>query len=647
MHPLSMNRLPMRKSLLAGLITACWASVFPLHAEDTITVNAASLQDAGKLVTATKTLSLTASDGAGLLATLPGFNQIRNGGSNGDPIMRGMFGSRLNILADGGNLQGGCGSRMDAPTSYMSPNSFDLLEVVKGPQTVLWGPMASAGTLLFERSPEHFTQPAIKGDISLLQGSHGRSDQAISLVAGSQTGWLRADANRSQAKDYKAGDGSVVPSLWRKWNAGVMLGWTPTDSDLVELAVNGGDGEARYAGRGMDGAKFLRKSVALKIEKNDVSEYIRKLSWRSYYNSTDHVMDNFSLRQPPMMKMSSQVGSVVYGSRFSMEWEQGNTLLTSGFDAQLNQHRKKQSQGWQADAETRQLGLFTQWQQTLDDESKIVVGGRVDNIQANDLRPTREGRRQSWLPGAFARYEHIFPDTHVMAWSGVGYTERFPDYWELFSGKAGSQSFRRLKTEKTLQWDSGVEYRSESIDYWLSSWVNKVNDYILFDYSTPASQAINVAAWTLGGEAGMGWRFAPNWKLAGSVAYTRGENLSQHRPLPQLPPLDGKVELSYGMDKWDTTLSWRAVAAQTRVAQDQGNVTGRDLGRSPGFSLVSLSANYRFNNHLKLGAGIDNIFNKQYSEHLNGAGNKLFGFSTNQRIPEPGRSGWINIEYKF
>ncbi|MEW5561998.1 hypothetical protein AB1287_17410 [Enterobacter asburiae] len=33
-------------------------------------------------------------------------SQICNGGSNGDPVFRGIFDSRLNILADGGNLQG-------------------------------------------------------------------------------------------------------------------------------------------------------------------------------------------------------------------------------------------------------------------------------------------------------------------------------------------------------------------------------------------------------------------------------------------------------------------------------------------------------------------------------------------------------------
>ncbi|MFO6243085.1 TonB-dependent receptor plug domain-containing protein, partial [Pseudomonas aeruginosa] len=71
-----------------------------------------------------------ASDGADYLKTIPGFAVIRNGGSNGDPVLRGMFGSRLNILTNGGMMLGACPNRMDAPTSYISPETYDKLTVI-------------------------------------------------------------------------------------------------------------------------------------------------------------------------------------------------------------------------------------------------------------------------------------------------------------------------------------------------------------------------------------------------------------------------------------------------------------------------------------------------------------------------------------
>ncbi len=97
-----------------------------------------------------------ASDGSDYLKTIPGFSQIRAGGTNGDPVFRGMFGSRLRILTNNGEMLGACPARMDAPSSYISPESFDLLTLTKGPQTVLWGPGNSAGTIRFDREQPRF-----------------------------------------------------------------------------------------------------------------------------------------------------------------------------------------------------------------------------------------------------------------------------------------------------------------------------------------------------------------------------------------------------------------------------------------------------------------------------------------------------------
>ena len=45
-----------------------------------------------------------ASDGADYLKTIPGFGALRNGGTNGDPVLRGMSGSRLNLLTNDGAI---------------------------------------------------------------------------------------------------------------------------------------------------------------------------------------------------------------------------------------------------------------------------------------------------------------------------------------------------------------------------------------------------------------------------------------------------------------------------------------------------------------------------------------------------------------
>ncbi len=72
-----------------------------------------------------------ATDGADYLQSIMGFNAIKNGGTNGDVTFRGMFGSRIKILTDGTENLGACPARMDAPTSYINPESYDRITVIK------------------------------------------------------------------------------------------------------------------------------------------------------------------------------------------------------------------------------------------------------------------------------------------------------------------------------------------------------------------------------------------------------------------------------------------------------------------------------------------------------------------------------------
>ncbi|WP_297323555.1 TonB-dependent receptor plug domain-containing protein, partial [uncultured Bartonella sp.] len=140
----------------------------------TVVVTSAAMSSPLNVITDPKAprQPIPASDGADYLKTIPGFSTIRNGGTNGDPVFRGQFGSRLNIVNDGSVIMGGCPGRMDNPTSYISPESYDRLTIVKGPQTVRRGPTGSAATILFERDPQHFDEFTVKGDSSIVAGTN-------------------------------------------------------------------------------------------------------------------------------------------------------------------------------------------------------------------------------------------------------------------------------------------------------------------------------------------------------------------------------------------------------------------------------------------------------------------------------------------
>lgn len=201
MHPCFL-RHPLVIALACACATPVVAHADAVHASDAATLDRV-------VVTAAPVSPLTyetdptlprqpvpASDGADYLKTIPGFTALRNGGTNGDPVLRGMFGSRLNLLTNDGSMPGACPARMDNPLSYVAPETYDRLVVVKGPQTVLWGPGASAGTVRFERDTPRFDAPGLRVDGSLLGGSHGRNDQVLDATAGASRGYARLSANR-------------------------------------------------------------------------------------------------------------------------------------------------------------------------------------------------------------------------------------------------------------------------------------------------------------------------------------------------------------------------------------------------------------------------------------------------------------------
>ena len=631
----------------------------PTKTLDEVVVTAIHDQSAVQVVTDPKIprQPIPASDAADYLQTIPGFSAVRSGGTNGDPVFRGQFGSRLPLLTNGTQMLGACPGRMDTPSSYIAPETFDVLTLIKGPQTVLWGPGASAGVVRFERERPDFAAGPVNFTASLLGASAGRNDQNADLAAGNDQFYARISANHSHGQDYKDGDGTSIPSGWNKWNADAALGWTPDADTLVELSAGAGDGWARSAARGMDGTQFRRDSLGLRLQKQNITPWLSKVEAQIYRNEADHLMDNFQRRPlpPGKMAMASNVKRVVTGGRIAATLQPTPALTADiGLDLQRNTHEGRSGMGmsylnkpWVRDAKFANLGLFSElrWQAA---PSTLWVGGlRLDRAQAWDYRnpASTHKRDESALPSGFVRWEQTLA-SGATTYVGLGHVQRFPDYWELISGKAGNV-FATLEPEKTTQLDVGANWKGQNWQFWTSAYVGMVRDFILFDYASNPSKARNIDARTAGFELGGSYKLAPAWTAQATVAYTWGSNRSDGTALPQMPPLEARLGLDYAQGPWTAGALWRLVAAQHRYTQDQGNVVGRDMGASSGFGVLSLHASYRVQRQLKITVGVDNLLDKTYAEHLNLAGNAGFGFPANTRLNEPGRTLWLRADMQF
>ena len=394
-----------------------------------------------------------ATDGADYLQNIMGFSAIKNGGTNGDVTFRGMFGSRIKMLVDGSENLGACPARMDAPTSYIQPESFDKITVIKGPQTVQYANTGSAATVIFEREPEKLTQEKpYRGQASVVVGSYGRLDHNVEAAIGDEHKYARLNVNRSIADDYKDGDQQSVHSNWERWNADLALGWKPTDDSWLELRAGKGDGEAAYAGRSMDGSQFKRESLGLHAEQKNITEVIKKVEAQVDYSYNDHVMDNFSLRTPPMTtmnmhgmdmtvpnKMSMRVDRRTLHTRLAVTTDWDKFSVVSGVDTQQNKHggdmvmyaMPSMSSPYAEDLKFQSYGAFSEWTYAFSSDQKLVAGARVDQVKIDNLENAKN--RKETVPSGFIRIEKTLPEHGLKTYAGVGYVERTPDFWELYS----------------------------------------------------------------------------------------------------------------------------------------------------------------------------------------------------------------------
>lgn len=670
--------------LSAAICVACYsvttysAEVQPAQILTPIVVTAQQGNDANGLIVHADpkqpTQPIPAVDGAAYLQSIVGFNQIKNGGANGDVTFRGMFGSRIKILTDGTENLGACPSRMDNPTSYISPESYDKITVIKGPQTVQYAHTGSAATVIFERESEKLTsEKPYRGQASVMVGSYGRLDHNVETAVGDETKYVRLNANRSVADSYQDGAGHTVPSDWEKWNADLAFGWTPNEDTWVELKGGKSDGEAVYAGRSMDGSKFARESLGLHVEKKNISDVIKQVEAQVDYSYNDHVMDNFRLRTPPTTtmtmhgmsmtvpnKMEMEVTRRTLNVRAAMTSEWDKVSLITGIDSQQNKHggnmimyaMPSMNSPFATNMKFESYGAFGELSYQLSDQNKLVTGARIDQTQIDNLKTDTE--RKETLPSGFIRLESQFAD-QLKTYAGLGYVERVPDYWELFSTQyyQTGTTFDHLNNEKTTQFDAGYQYEQGAFKSWASVYAGLIQDYILVAYTPTGSmgkleaKSRNVDATIAGAEAGVGYQFTDTIQADVSAMYTWGENTTDHRALPQIAPLEGRFNLRYVQDKYNLGLLWRVVAAQDRTSYREGNIIGYDVEDSKGFGTLSLNGTYNLQKGIDLSVGVDNVFDKNYAEHLNKLGSSGFGYAATEQFNNIGRNYWARISMKF
>ena len=650
----------LRTGLAAAVSLAAWQAAAAEPAMSTMVITAPAMTDPYRVSTDARTpqLPLPAADGGAFLKSIPGFSVSRKGGTSGDPELRGLGGSRLNILADGANILGGCGGRMDPPTAYIFPQAYDRVEVIKGPQSVRYG-VAPAGVVRFERDKPELSESTVEGFASTTLGSNDRFDLVGDITAGNREGYVRLIGTLSDQDNYEDGDGEEVHSSYNRWSGTAIVGWTPDPDTRIELAFDRSDAEAAYDDRGMDGTEFDRTGYTLTASRRDITPWLDEVELQLYYNDVDHVMDNYTLRQPPGMPMVQNPDRRTLGGRLAAELELAPaTRMAVGMDYAENEHRFRSAGGMQAFAyrdlprqevaRFKDYGVFTEVEQELSERSWITLGLRVDRSEAEarsaDGFARLEGfggakrgeTSRSTLWSGFARYEYALEPQPLSLFAGVGRAERAGDFWER-------RRVFDLETETLTQLDTGASWHGDRLSANLSLFHGWYDDYILV--TEGGRSADNVDARTYGLEADMRLRLTDSWGLTSTLAWVRSNNTSEDRPLAQTPPLEATLGLDYARNAYFGGVLLRGVARQDRIAEGQGTIYSLDTRETPGFATVSAYGGRELFGNTTLTLGVDNLFDRTYAEHIQN-GSADLGASA-QPVNEPGRIVWANLTTRF
>ncbi|ABE53762.1 TonB-dependent copper receptor [Shewanella denitrificans OS217] len=601
-------------------------------------------------------LPLPAFEGSGFLKTIPGFSVTRKGGMGGDPSFRGMGGSRLAIVDDGQHVYGACGGRMDPPTNYIYPESYDEITVIKGPQTVKYGPVGSAGTVLFEKNRHRFTERGIIGRASITGGSFDRKDSIIEFVAGNADYYVDFDMDSSSSDHYKDGNDNPVQSSYDRDNIKVALGWTPSENTVIEFAMGQSEGEAEYADRLNKARQIDNESYTLLVQHDFDSELLKNVDFQVYSNENDHIMDQFDrgVNMGMDVMRSTSGGHFWLGLTPMMNWD-----LTLGVDHMQSDHQGRginmmQDKGlddllrkpFMKNMEYANWGLFVESVYHLD-HSKVFAGMRYDNWDT-DLYVGQKGNRADDVFSGYARYE--YRDGFSQYYAGVGHAERVPDYWEIMKTSASNpmQKSFDLEPEETNQLDIGWIY-DNGLVFSSSLFYGKLDNYILVDSTGPMTVARNIDATLYGGEASIDYDVNEHFSAQVTLSYTLGDNDTDNVDLGQVSPLESKFSLNYQKDAWAAGLLWRVVDSQHRVTIGHGNIVGQDLAESSGFGTVAINASWNYDDHLRLILGVENLFDIAYAEHISKAagGNDLPGSEPMFQVNESGRNFWAKLTYEF
>lgn len=575
---------------------------------DKVTVNAVPLnQSADQLVIPVSVLAGTRLDDARsgtigqTVAGVPGVQTTTFGAGAGRPVIRGLDGARVSVLANGLGSADVSNVSQDHAVA-VEPFLADQIEILKGPATLLYGSGAIGGivNLVDGRIPQAVPENGFSGRVQANRDSASNGNTEMSRVDIGGDGFaLHADAMNRHEGNYGIPGGTLANS-WVHAKSGALGGSLIGDWGHAGLSISryldqyGNPAEPGDPATGKPGVHISMGQTRLDfkgtlnapfagMDRIDVSashgdyqhvEYEGREAGTTFLNTTNEGRIQFT--HAAFVGWTGAFGVQAFDRDFAAIGEESFVPPTT----------------------TKGIGLFVTEQREFG-RFKVELGARTDR---QDSTP-EQGERRDFSPLSLsAGFRWRLADQWHLSLN-LDRAQRAPAEEELFAHgpHAASATFEigdsRLRKETANQAELGLHYHGDAIEAKLAVYHNRYDDFIHLADTGAVEDDLPVRQWSQrdakfrGGEAEATFHLAKGagghydlrvWGDAVRATLAGGGNL------PRIPAARIGTELAWHNDLWRASLGATRYFKQDKVSAFETDTAG--------FTLVNARAAWSFFN---------------------------------------------------
>ena len=635
-----------------------------------------------------------------LLREAPGANVNSNGPITSIPQYRGMYGPRIAVSLNGNMLAPAGPNWMDPPLSYAMTAQLESLQVYRGIAPVSIAQETIGGAIDAQTRRGQFND----GDDIALSGRVMGSGQSVSngfqvdaeLLASTRQQRLKLAVMTQQGDDAEFPDGDILPTQYTRQRYDIGYGFRQgphtfqadygyhdagdSGTPALPMDIEYIEGDLYNLNYAYDNGKPLSGSLSV------------------FASELDHGMSNYHLRTAPEASRWRRNIADTNNAGFSAGavWANDNGVWRAGIDGFEESHDSDIDNPKAPaffvvnfnDAEREVLGAYLErdiqsagnWQTHLGIRYNRVRSdaGEVNGTPAM-MMPPAQALRDAFNAADRSQTDHNIDlvaqlnyalSPTVQTYAGIAQKNRSPSYQERYlwlpleatGGLADGQLYIgniNLDPETAYQLEFGIDVSGPSLSLAPRVYYNRVDDYIQgtpVAMSSPAAmmsrmmnptrsgplQFNNVDAELYGFDMDWQWQLNTNWSLSGLVNYVRGERRDISDNLYRIAPPNTSLRLNYSTQNWTASLENVLYASQEDVSATNNEK------KSPGYGVVNISGNWQALPELQLAAGISNVLDKHYRDHLGGY-NRVANpdIALGSRLPGYGRNLFARLLYTF